>query len=283
MKNILIIGFGKAGSHLYYALKASGKYHVNNFSFRIFQKQVTSADIIFICTEDYKIKTVVHDILRLKIPLKVKIIFHVSGSVTSDVLRPFKRKDAFIGSFHPVQTFESKARKDNKRFKNIFIALEGDKKSLNSGKEIAKSLCSDSFVIDKRQKQLHHINCICASGYQLAHLYQIEKTAWKTIKRVNKIGFNKERFFDIYSPLTEQTLRNISDKGFIASLTGPIERGDIETVKSHLIFLRQNNPKLLSEYVYLGTVSCELAFQKKSIGTTTKINILSLLKRFDKK
>lgn len=275
MKNILIIGFGKAGSHLYYALKKVRKYKTDSFELRRFRKQVDDADIIFITAQDSKISIVVHDTLKLKLNFKNKFVYHVSGSLTSDELKGFQKAGAVTGSFHPVQTFESVTNKDKGRFKNIYIALEGLTKATKQGKEIAVALGAKSFVLSKKDKVLHHINCVFSSGFLVSHLSGLSE--FRSNKKGHKIGFNNRSFFSIYRPLAEQTLANIANKGLKKSLTGPFERNDLATIKKHLIALKKT--KLLNYYKELGTISAQIALNKKSIDRNAYNLIIKLLKK----
>ena len=58
-------------------------------------------------------------------------------------------------------------------------------------------------------------------------------------------------------PLTESSLKNIKEKGFKGSLTGPIARGDVETIQRHLQNLT-TNPELLKFYKVLGIETLHL-------------------------
>lgn len=275
MKNILVIGFGKAGSHLYYALKKIRKYKTDRFDLRRFKKQVAEADVIFITAQDEKISIIVHDTLKLKLNFRNKFVYHVSGSLTSDELKGFQKKGAVTGSFHPVQTFDSVTKKDNGRFKNIYIALEGQQKAVTLGREIAKLFGAKSFVISKNDKVLHHINCVFSSGFLVSHLSNLQEVRGNNKGR--KFGFYNHSFFGIYRPLVEQTLTNIASKGIEASLTGPFERNDLATIKKHLAALKKT--KLLNYYREQGTISAQIALNKKSIDRNAYNIIIKLLNK----
>ncbi len=282
MDRIAIIGYGKLGSHLYHAFKKSRKVKitgiVKNSRQKINPKLIHNSDIIFICTQDSKISNVVKKLIHKSYSLKNKYIYHTSGSLTSDELSPLSKKGADTASFHPVQTFESEAKKDSARFKNIYIAVEGSKKALKKGLQLSKIIGSKPFVISKQNKIYHHICCVVASNFMTALMRIIEKIG---SKKIQKNGFKKLSFFNIYKPLAIQTLENIGRKGAVKSLTGPIERNDVETVTSHLKALsgKALSGEFFPVYLLLGIESVKLALEKKSIKLSQANKIL---KTFDK-
>jgi pyrroline-5-carboxylate reductase len=133
-KIITLIGYGRLGSCLASQLiksRAGLKYIVSpevsnkgKFRNKLTKEIVSESDVIIICVQEKNIGTVVKNISDLKVSLNRKIIFHTSGVRTSDELKSLK--DAYIGSFHPAQTFTKKSM-DRNLFEGIYIALEGTK------------------------------------------------------------------------------------------------------------------------------------------------------------
>lgn len=280
MEKVLIIGYGKLGSHIYYALKKERLFKVTgivkNSGSRTSEQSVKNADIIFITSQDSKIKDVVKTLSSKQYNLNKKFVFHTSGSLTSDELIPLAKKGASIASFHPVQTFESMAKKDSGRFKNIFIAIEGNNKAVIKAKQVSGRLGSKNIVIAKENKVYHHICCVIASNFMTTLMSQIEYIG---SKKIQKNGFKNLSFFNIYKPLASQTLENIAAKGAVKSLTGPIERNDINTLENHL---KTISSELLSMYLLMGIETVKLSLKKKSIDTKEAEKILKTFDKFIK-
>jgi len=274
MDKICLIGLGKLGSHLYYSINRTKKfrvyYSVKNSRAKIIPAKLNECGIIFICTGDSGIAKAVKELSAKKFNLRDKIIFHTSGALSSDVLSPLKKKGAYTGSFHPVQTFEVRVTDHNKKLNGIYIVLEGDIKAAAKAKEIVKSLRSKAVVLNSGDKVLHHINSVFTSNYLIAYLSIIEKISQDLSiiykdKKILKNGFNKSSFFNIYKPLIEQTIRNIKAKGTVQSLTGPVERNDLDIIKLHLKTLKERIPELLPYYTLMGIETTDIALKKKSI------------------
>jgi predicted short-subunit dehydrogenase-like oxidoreductase (DUF2520 family) len=279
-QNILIIGFGKLGSNLYYGLKKIKGFNpevIKSSRSRIDKTQIKSAGTIFICARDSEIMQVVKQIVSTDVSLKKKIIFHTSGSLTSDELLKLASKGAVTASFHPVQTFEKRVKNDIGRFGNIYIALEGKPQAIKAGKQIASLLGSKSFVLKKAEKVYHHICCVIASNFLTALNRQIEKIISKKI-RIN--GFKKASFFNIYMPLAMQSLKNTADEGAVNALTGPFERNDIVTIEKHLDALKRGSGDVLPVYILMGIETVKLSLEKKSLSISESKKIMQLLSKY---
>ncbi len=285
MESILIIGYGKLGSHLHHSIKASGKaYKVSVIKNKrlpkaAYKKNIESAGIIFICVQDSKIHTIVKQINRSGAMLNGKYIFHTSGALTSDELAPLTSTGAYTASFHPVQTFEKGTSKHASRFEGIYIAIEGNSRAVKKAYEIAKKIKSNPFIIKKENKVYHHICCVMASNYLTVLNSKMEKISAGKIQ-IN--GFNKLKFFNIYMPLARQTLDNISAIGAKASLTGPVERNDAVTIERHLKALKTGGKDNLFYYVLMGIETVKLALEKKSITKSQANNIYKLFSKYIK-
>lgn len=279
---ITLVGFGKAGSHLYQSLKRIKKFSITisgrNSSSKLNIPALKIADVIIICTKDKDIHSAATGILKSGIALKRKVIMHISGERNSDELLNLKHRGASTGSFHPVQTFNKKAASYPGTFENIYIAVEGDDKAIRRALRIAHSLGSIPFQIRKSDKILHHICCVFASNYLVSLIKGIQVASSKIRhRRIRKNGFNKTYFFDIYKPLIDRTLANISLSGTESALTGPIIRNDTETVAEHIKILKKQLPELLPLYIIMGIDTVKTALKKKSLTSIQALEFLKLL------
>jgi predicted short-subunit dehydrogenase-like oxidoreductase (DUF2520 family) len=288
LDKVCIIGFGKLGSHLYYALNKTSKYRVHYVvknSKAVFSPQkLSECNVIFICTPDSSIIEVVKELRKKSFVLLNKYIFHTSGAFDSGLLKPLEDKGAFTGSFHPVQTFEARVKSHNKRVNGIYIITEGNTKAVKKGNEIARALHSKFVTLGKDEKILHHINSVIASNYLVCFFYQIEKISHLISNvythgkgRLN--GFKKSTFLNIYKPLIEQTLKNIKKKGIQKSLTGPISRNDLSTVKAHIKIIKKKMPAILEFYSLMGKQAVQIALKNKSINKNEAKTLLRELNK----
>ncbi|MFO7866003.1 MAG: Rossmann-like and DUF2520 domain-containing protein [Candidatus Aminicenantes bacterium] len=251
MKSVAILGAGKLGTVLGRALSQSG-FRVEAVSCRRLVSAQESAALIGKSTlafsdnleasyrgkwialtpPDDEIAAVVKELSPLD--LRGRLVFHCSGILTADVLAPLEKKGALTASAHPVQTFASR-RDGPELFRGIHITLEGEDKARSRLKEMANKIGGNPLEIHKEDKPVYHAACSLSSNLLIALL----QTASDLIK---PLEIKKEKKYQILLPLVRQTLNNIEEKGLLESLTGPVIRGDLQTVKIHLAALRKNPP-----------------------------------------
>jgi predicted short-subunit dehydrogenase-like oxidoreductase (DUF2520 family) len=86
-----------------------------------------------------------------------------------------------------------------------------------------------------------------------------------------------EKAFESLSPLIYSTLNNIGKMGPEKALTGPVARGDLPTISSHLDALKDHAPELLPLYRQLGIYTAGLAVSKGTLDQEQEKNLNILL------
>ena len=200
--------------------------------------------LIFISVPDDSIESIAQKLAESYAFSPKTIIAHTSGALDSTILSPLRSHTTFLASIHPVQTF-SGTDSDWKRLFRIHYGLEGSFSAIARLKKIVKRLYSDVLVLSRNQKTLYHISCVYASNYLIASMSAATHLA-------NIIGLNEEESIKILQPLARATLENIMEKGISSAITGPIVRGDLGTIETHINQLRKSCPELETSYVMLG-------------------------------
>ncbi|MCS7229259.1 MAG: DUF2520 domain-containing protein [Candidatus Kryptonium sp.] len=228
-------------------------------------------EVIFITTPDSAIKESAEKISDLKnLNFKNLVVYHASGVLTSDVLSRLHQLGAEVGSLHPVYSV-SHFDYSLDEIRKVKFTLEGSRKIYDITKWIFYNFDSNIFPLEKSQKILYHIACVFASNYMISLLHAIDEI----LSRAN-LNFDN-RFL---TPLIDVSLRNASEVGPVNALTGPIERGDIETVKLHLDELKDKFPEILPLYSSLAIEAVRIAFKKKSISMNLASQMLNLVSSY---
>lgn len=155
---------------------------------------------------------------------KNRLVFHSSGALTSDVLAPLKRARAYTASLHPMMTFVPGSAPE---MAGVPFAVEGDQRAIAAAKKIARDLGGEVFEIRKENKVLYHALGSFSSPMLVATLV--------TAERVGRgAGLTPAQTRKVMRPILEQTLRNYFSRGAAAAFSGPIRRGDLETIRRHL-------------------------------------------------
>lgn len=181
------------------------------------------ADITWLCHTDDALAETARKLARIS-GWKNKIVLHSSGALSSDVLAPLQRVGARTGSLHPMMTFVPGTRPN---MKDVPFAVEGDREAVGVAREITARLGAKIFTIKKANKVLYHALGSFSSPMIVATLV--------TAERVGRgAGLSPQQSRAIMGPILEQTLANYRKRGPAAAFSGPIKRGDLNTVSRHL-------------------------------------------------
>ncbi len=122
---------------------------------------------------------------------------------------------------------------------------------------------AQTFPISPEQKSHLHAAAVVACNYLI--------TLLDASTRIGQVsGLDPEQIKRALYPLITTTLQNFKGGSFSDSLTGPIKRGDYQTVKKHLDLLK-DYPDLLHLYKELGIQTLNLAQSSGHLtGTDTQ-------------
>ena len=182
------------------------------------------SDTIFITTPDDSIYDIWQKISILNI--KGKIICHTSGSLSSKIFSNINNSGAFGYSIHPMFPFSDKYN-SYKGLKSACFSIEGDEQRLGYLCSFLESLGNTVVKVDSERKSLYHLSNVMVSNLALSLINL-------GCNYLEECGMSHEEALKGLFPLIEHNINNIKSKGFIDSLTGPVERCDLGTIKHHI-------------------------------------------------
>lgn len=243
-------------------------------SLKVSQKpwEVTGeAELVIITTPDKAIYQVCADIQEHSGFSPGVTVIHMSGALTSDNLLPAKAAGARVLSLHPLQSF-ARVEEAIANLPGSVFTLEGDREAIELGFNLTGDLGGQGFTISKENKALYHGAAVIAANYlvSLAHL---------STDILEGIGIPREKGVEALVPLMEGVLKNIKAMGPAKALTGPIARGDSETVEKHVNCLAKLPEECLVVYRELGAYTVKVAMEKGSIDRDTAGSLLAVLKK----
>ncbi|WP_264435665.1 Rossmann-like and DUF2520 domain-containing protein [Coxiella endosymbiont of Dermacentor marginatus] len=205
-------------------------------------QELPPADVTFITTYDDVITNCCQNLTKSCNLKTGSIILHCSGSFSSDLLISLKEKDCYIASVHPMRSFSIPF--DINRDYNNYCTFEGDAEALNLLSYLFKTMNYSIHPIDKENKSIYHAAGVFASNY----LVTLFESALSCLKNA---GITKENGFKVILNLMKNTIDNLEfTQSTETALTGPISRGDLEVIRSHLQALSKTN--LIELYKVLG-------------------------------
>ena len=181
---------------------------------------------------------------------------HCSGVLGLGALEPLGARHA-TGSFHPLQSFPKPRAPE--AFRGSAVAIDASTEGLRRRlSRLARDLGARPRRVGEADRVVYHAAAVFASNYLVA-------LAGQAVDLLEQIGWSEREAVDALVPLMEGVLAEVALRGPSAALTGPIRRGDVETVTRHLEALAGLDsgapPGRRSQDLYrmLGQIALEIA------------------------
>ena len=224
---------------------------------------IEQAEVIFLTLPDRKISTLANEI-ALATKVAGKIFLHCSGSLGLEPLQALHEQGAHRGSLHPLQSFAGGATK----LQGVYMAVDGDDLAQAKAKEIVTLLGGNSFFVPNEERAAYHAAACFCSNYAVT----VETLAQKLMSRWTG---SEEAAWQALLPLFKGTAANLeSTRKTNKVLTGPVARGDINTIEKHLLSLPN---EYLSIYRSLCLATVQIALSNETIDLQTAHQLQNLL------
>jgi len=212
------------------------------------------AALNFVTTNDSALVEVCEELAKSNIVQKGSIFVHCSGALTSSVFGSLEKKGAFGCSAHPYKSFPTPDIAVSS-FKGTPIGIEGHNIAKLEIIYAMNKVGAWCFEIDKEQKLIYHSSSVILSNY-LTALVEVGFSC------LRKAGLDPQLIEKVTSPILRETLENVLREGSTNALTGPIARGDSETVKKQFQSLREWDNNVSAVYRELGRVAVAVSEDK---------------------
>jgi predicted short-subunit dehydrogenase-like oxidoreductase (DUF2520 family) len=206
IESVKVIGSGRVGSAVTARLAERGI------------EPREDADVVLLCVPDLAIA----DVVRSQRLVRSQWVAHTSGATPLSALDPHERRFGL----HPLQSFTHARGAEQLDGAYAAITAESDE-AREVGFELARLLGLEPFDLAEEDRALYHAGAVIAASF-LATLHRVAAEIFE------EVGVPVEGL----RPL----MQGVVDNDF--ELTGPIPRGDWETVDRHLEVIRERKPKL---------------------------------------
>jgi predicted short-subunit dehydrogenase-like oxidoreductase (DUF2520 family) len=159
---------------------------------------------------------------------------HCSGATPARVLAYAGEQGSLYGSFHPLLSIPRSrpagAAEALARLAGCTFAIEAPVSLAVVLEEMAHRLGAHALFLKEKDRVPYHLAAVLTSNY-LVSLLAVATDLWA------QFGVAREEAQAALLPLLRSTLANLEQLGLPESLTGPIARGDLGTVRAHLTYL----------------------------------------------
>jgi predicted short-subunit dehydrogenase-like oxidoreductase (DUF2520 family) len=212
---------------------------------------------VFLTVPDGAVATVAGDIAAHDSGVAPSVAFvHTSGALGLGALAPLKGRHA-VGSFHPLRSFPEPLAPS--AFKGIVVGVDASDTTLRRRLgRIARDLGAHPREVDDSQRVIYHAGAVFASNYLVALLDV-------AVGLYEEIGWSRRDAAKALTHLASGALANVAKQGPTAALTGPVRRGDSETVARHVEALSAldgrsgNKARRVEAYRMLALIALEIA------------------------
>ncbi|CAM2737296.1 Uncharacterized conserved protein [Legionella steigerwaltii] len=260
-----IIGAGRLGKNIALALSQTQlitSFAICNRSLESTQKvcqelgfgqpidkieHLPAAEVTWICCNDDAITDVVETLMRYDVLKPKSFVIHCSGVLNSDLLKPLKKQGCFVASFHPLKAFKTNYL-DASAFQHVDCVLEGDAEVCDWLQQAFTQLGANLIAIEPAAKNAYHAAACMASNYLITLAACSEEL-------FQHAGINPQQSRKMMVNLMQGNLNNLLQTEKIAeSLTGPLARGDVQTLALHLQAIENPEIRRLYQSAALSTL-----------------------------
>lgn len=216
-RSVRIVGGGRAGSSLAGALAATGRWRVAGVLHRgdDLAGAAAGVDLLAVAVPDPAIPAVAAAVE----PDDACVVAHLAGALGLGVLAPHRRRAVL----HPLASMPG-GELGAVRLVGVWWGLAADGDPL--ARDVVADLGGHVVEIRDEDRARYHAAAAIAANHLVALLGQVERVA-------ASIGVPLEA----YLPLARSALDNVAEVGPARALTGPVRRGDHETVARHVAAL----------------------------------------------
>ena len=232
-------------------------------------RQFQPADIWMIATPDDRIEETVQLLADSGVLQAGNLVFHCSGAISSNVLSPLTAMGVYIGSAHPIHSFVNPANSIS-NLNKVPFAIEGDVDAIDRLHDLIIAVGGQPFTINSDSKSLYHAATVMACN-NLISLLEISKSM------LARAGVDLQPNGNPLDLLIQQTVTNYLNTNAQTALTGPIARGDVTTVASHLLALQNTPDEWQDTYRGLGKMAVEISARQGQASAEQLQDILLLL------
>lgn len=221
---VLIVGRGRIGSMLLRTLRAA-KVDVRAQSSRN-RVQTDGRDVVVLAVRDPALEAISESVARTV--RRGSVVLHCAGSQGTGVLSACAAKGAAVGVMHPLVSVADRTRAPGLGLTTFVIA--GNPKARRVATKLAK-LVGARAIVANVHGPLYHAAAVMLVGGTLSTLLD-------SVEMATASGMKAKDATRAMIGLMLSVIENVVVRGAARSLTGPVVRADVATLRAHLLALR---------------------------------------------
>lgn len=207
-----------------------------------------ACDLLLLTVPDDALDNVVRMLVASGAIRSGQLVIHTSGRHGVDVLQPVVEIGAHAVAMHPAMTFTG-TDIDLERLAGCVFGITCGPAERPAVEQLAGDLSARSMWLDEADRGRYHV----ALAHGANHLVTLVGQAMQLLR-----SSGAQDPSAVLRPLLTAALDNVLSYGE-AALTGPVVRGDLETIASHLATLSTAPRDVVESYVVLARATANSA------------------------
>ena len=260
IERVFVLGAGRAGRGLSRALRASGVDVVglhgrraettpDRVSAGSIGPAAATAGTIIVAVRDRQLDDALGELAQSTLAPGA-VVLHASGNAEPAALGALRSLGHPSGTFHPLVPIADPARAAE-LLRGAWIGLDGDAEAIRAGDRLAERLGARTLRIPAGRKATYHAAAVIASNFPTV-------LAVTAAELLVSAGIGEADAWGAVRALMRGAVANLDSEVRDRALTGPIARGDADTVRKHLEALAAQ-PPTRALYTALSGAAIEIA------------------------
>jgi predicted short-subunit dehydrogenase-like oxidoreductase (DUF2520 family) len=225
-----------------------------------------AADLVLLTVPDDALAGLVSGLAATGAPLAGRLLAHTSGRHGLAVLQPATRLGALPLALHPVMTFTGRPD-DVDKMAGISFGVTAPEALRPVAEVLVVEMGAEPVFIEEKYRGLYHAALAGAANHLVTQVVQ-------ACDLLAEAGVAQPA--RMLGPLLSAALDNSLRLGD-AALTGPVARGDAETVATHVSVLRDAAPEALPSYLALARLTASRAMASGMLSAPDARRLLDVL------
>ena len=281
--DVAVVGTGRAGSVLGAALRRVGHNvvactAVSDISrlraesllpgvpIKAIDQAVAQCDLVLLTVPDDVLPGLVAGLAATNSIGPGTFVVHASGRYGVEVLEPLTQRGALPLALHPVMTFTGTSV-DLNRLSGCPFGVTSHEVLRPVAEALVVEIGGEPVWVPEGNRALYHAALAFGSN-------NIITLVNETIALLS--GAEIEDADRLIAPLFGASLDNALRNGD-AALTGPVSRGDVDTVRTHLEVLSENSPQTVDAYRTMARLSTQRALDAGIVSATMADSLFDVL------
>lgn len=248
--SVYIFGAGKVGVALANAIRKAGGKVILRAARAGLPKRHIEADLLVFTVRDRELLPYAARFAEAGLVSRKTACVHVAGAATAESLAPLRGVSAGVAQMHPMISFAS--LRLGPSLAGGHVHVQGDPKAVTRARRLVRAIgMTPRTFSDLDTIGYHAAAGLVANGAAALAAIGVQVLA--------AAGVPRDVAPKMLGPLLQSVADNVKNLGFPDALTGPVRRGEPQSVARHLELLRERVPEAIPLFIAAGFAQLPLA------------------------